>query len=173
MDSCEDEECKEFWSRVCYMNPKLAYYSPLFADTRRTSMYAISNNPYLDKFYYYKLKDKIDNINIKYITGDILDIGPKLDKDYDLIYLSNICIYAKDMFNNYDDMYSYNKFRDFITNLRINPSGKIINYLHRTTEGRITYRIAKEVFNKKGFTTYEVKKDKEPPDSLVVYRKVR
>ena len=173
MYSCEDEECKKFWTKVCGRYPEEVLNTQLFTDTRHSSMYAIGNNPYLDRDNYYKLKSKIDSININYINGDILDIGSNMDKSYDLIYLSNICCYSREMFEKYIDLEGFKQFRGFITNLKINPDGKVVNYLHKYSVARMTYRIVNDVFNTQGFTNYEVKKDRDIPDMLIVYKKVR
>ena len=173
MDSCEDKECKKFWTKVCGDKPRDVYYTQLFTDTRRSSMYAVKNNPYLDRFYYDRLKNKIDKLNVNYINGDILDIASKFDKGFDLIYLSNICMYAREMFSDHIELNAFYKFRNFITNLNINPNGKVVNYLHRYTLGCLSHEVSRRVFNIQGFNTYKVEKEKDLPDVLVVYRKVR
>ena len=173
MKNCDDPICKTFWTSVCLDDPEKVYESPLFNTVPRNKEYAIRKNPYLDRFNYDLLKSKIDKLNINYINEDILSLASKLDKDYDLIYLSNICMYSREMFNSFGNNRPFSEFKDLITNLRITPNGKVINYLHAYLPWNLSHKVTREVFNTEGFITYEVDNDREQPDALLVYRKVR
>jgi len=164
-------DSKEFWESVAYakkVNPKKLYRSSLF-----TGNLNIDYNPYLEESNFYQLKRKIKDAHISYTTGNILNIGKELTKDYDCINLSNICMYQSEMYVDYPGKTYEGKFRSFIRNLRINPNGVVLNYLMGYKPGSICYKYVENYYKKEpDFRIFEIdNEEKIEKDGLLVYQK--
>lgn len=87
------DEDKDFWDFLMNFNDwSEIYNSSLFSSEVVSYIYALEQNRYLDPNNYDKLKTIIPNINISYEVTSLEDL--KVDKIYDLIYLSNIITYV-------------------------------------------------------------------------------
>lgn len=78
-------------------------------------------NQYHQKDKFYELKEKLDDVNIRYYDGDIIDINKILiDRKYDFIYLSNIL----------ERIYKMESMAELIDSLikHLNKNGIIYNY---------------------------------------------
>lgn len=134
VSSLDDEE-KTFWTSLNQiMSSEQLYNSKLFVEYDQSIQDSIFRNPYLkspNSYYYLREKLKSNRFSITCYDGDIFDLIDKLPGDYDLINLSNICMYADGHFltREIDYIYPYQKYKEFVTNLRVNPDGKILNYI--------------------------------------------
>ena len=125
-------------------------------------------------FRYYELRDKLDNPNINIINGDIYDFSKKLKKEYNLINLSNIGMYATcnpDFLIN-DEM-PYVQFKNFVKNLKIRENGIVLNYI-MNVDRNDSIILSDYVLNDDEFTNYYVEGDLyDRKDSVNIYKKVR
>ena len=126
-----DEDTRYFWIYLTRnRTPKELYGSKLFSGWEPTVEDAMFRNPYLaSASNYYALRRKLDNPKINYIDGDIYNFSKTLEKDYDLVNLSNICMYAQDAFYGFDLLNALTGYKFFVKSLRINPSGKVLSYI--------------------------------------------
>ena len=88
---------------------------------------------YLDENNYKVVQEKLENTQIKYIDGNILDIASSLNDTYDLINLTNIYEYIND--DPYKD--GAEKFANCVLSLidKLNNDGKILlTYLYKYNE---------------------------------------
>lgn len=107
-----------FWDKVYSLFPNNN-------DLKKTNLFMkdnyyedslISVNDYLKENNYNYLKEKIYIAdNKKFINTDVIDLPNKLDKNYDIILLSNIQDYMKFTFH-LDYLRSLEKYREFIKN---------------------------------------------------------
>lgn len=177
-------ESKEFWQNIANYkgltfgkdkySPKEVYNSSLFIPGTITKENAINNNPYLSRKDYYLLKNKINEAKIRYFNGNIFELAKTLDRDYDFINLSNIGMYTRDFilpqFNNEPS----DDYKNFISNLRLNPDGKVLNYLMGYVKGSLSYNYAvRAVVNDPNYDIHIVKNKDHIDDALAVYRKRR
>ena len=106
---------------------------------------------YFDSNKYYELKNKIIDKSYKYINSDIYNLINKLNKEYDLIYLSNIEDYQKDK----------NKYINFLKELKeyLKEDGQLffaykyntpqeIDFKHFNKLGKINKKYIESAFNK-------------------------
>ena len=127
-----DPETKHFWKEVVKgKTPRELYESRLFTGWGPSIMGAKFRNVYLDNERdYYRLRDKIDSPKIRYIDGDVYEFTKDLDKEYDLINLSNIGMNAPRKFYYLRDPNEpFHEFKSFVKNLKIRDNGLIINYM--------------------------------------------
>ena len=94
-----NDECQFFWDEIIN-------YSQDINDINLKNLFNTTISPnhfdlvsYLSKINYKKLQSKLDNFDADFIHSDLFSLDTKLNKTYDLIYLSNIC--------GYTDKYSY------------------------------------------------------------------
>lgn len=88
-----DEETKEFWNFLFDFNDWYDIYnSMLFSSEPVIKAYALTQNKYLSKEEYYRLREILQRTKINYIHKNLLDLD--IDEEYDLIYLSNIVQYV-------------------------------------------------------------------------------
>ena len=119
-----------FWDSIFdYFDQIEINESKLFSSEPINKYEHIRNNLFLQKDNYYKLRNKIDRINIKLYNDNIFELISKLDEEYDLINLSSIIHYPKDNFGTNN---SFKKFKSFLYNLPLNKDGIAINYLYGT-----------------------------------------
>ena len=107
-----------FWDKVYSLFPNNN-------DLKKTNLFMkdnyyedslISVNDYLKENNYNYLKEKIYIAdNKKFINTDVIDLPNKLDKNYDIILLSNIQDYMKFTYH-LDYLRSLEKYREFIKN---------------------------------------------------------
>lgn len=113
------DKYREFWDALFNHSDWYEIYSSiLFSSEVVTKEYALRQNKYLSDREYEKLKDIIPNTKFNYKVGNILDIYSEYNKPYDLIYLSNICMYV--------DKEEYKRMLD---ELPVSEEGYILTYV--------------------------------------------
>ena len=123
-------DSKIFWDELSkYKSSYILLDSNLFSFWNLDEKKARYLNPYLDKYAFYELKNKIDKLNMNYYNEDIYSLNSKLNSDYDFVNLSNVGMYADAYFKDENKLVSCNKFKNLVTNLRITNDGKVLNYL--------------------------------------------
>ena len=177
-----NDTARTFWEGITFSggffgkdnySPREVYFSKLFEQGNNSSEAAIMNNPYLRKYFYNILRVKLDNLNIRYITGNIMDFGKNLKKGYDLINLSNICMYQSQAFKGVSTDCDA-KFKEFITNLKLNDNGMVINYLMGYRLNSLSYRyIENNYLNDPRFSIYKIPNGNSLDDALLVYKKTK
>ena len=113
-----DPNTGRFWKdlfKVHDKNWQKLYNSFLF--NRASKSQAVSVNKYLSKEYYKRLQGLVKDVNINIRTGDILSLADTYNKEYNLIYLSNIWFYA--------DAHSYSKM---LEKLKLSRNGVLLAY---------------------------------------------
>ena len=122
---------------------------------------------YLSKENYLQLKTNLSDYNINFINSDLFSLDLKLDKTYDLIYLSNIYAYAdKYTYSGIKKVKDYAKCRLFPY---LNSGGTIVYaYLYQYNFDRIAdsccFRDEFEVF-------YPIDRDNNKSDCLFTLRR--
>ena len=175
-------DSKIFWDNIANYNkffvgkdektPNNVYNSKLFVDGDNFSSTAKKNNPYLTRSKYNLLKIKLDIAKINYIDGNIFNIAKTINKSYDLINLSNICMYQPNMYQELNKNSNENKFKTFITNLKLNPDGKVLNYLMGYTPGSFAHRyVDKYYLSDPDFKVMVIDNGNTLDDALIVYQK--
>ena len=171
-----DYDGKTFWKEITKdKTPSEVYDSKIFTMWSPSIKSANFRNPYLDNmFRYYELRDKLDNSNINYIDGDIYEISKKLNKEYDLINLSNIGMYAisnPDFIINRENPFL--QFKRFVKNLKIRENGIVLNYIINVDRNDSVI-LSDYVLNDNEFTNYYVDGDfDDRKDSVNIYKKVK
>lgn len=115
---------KIFWDKLYDFDEGIDIYnSLLFRHDFYNKDNTIKMNPYLQDNNYEKLKDilKLENLKINSVVLDITKT--KIDKEYDLVNLSNILSY----YFNKDNLEEYVNYLK--TNFNLTNNGEIINYL--------------------------------------------
>ena len=179
--SAMDGELKEFWSKIASTrlfttnySPRSVYASRLFSHDEIMAKRAIQLNPYLNEKNYKILKKKIENAQIAYLTGNIMTLGDKIDKQYDLINLSNIYMYQMSMLMEDPDCEQEEKYKDLIKNLKLNPDGRVLSYLMGYMPGSLSYNFMQKYY--KGDPDFQILPIIEGtvdgfPDALLIYKK--
>jgi hypothetical protein len=176
------KDVRDFWEGICdtslvsfnfdKLSPRAVYNSTLFSKNAYMGSereIAIKYNPYLDKSNYDQLKRRIEEINITYLTGNIMHLDYVRDRTYDLVNLSNICMYQDNLEGGYY-INERSRFKDFITNLRLGDNGKVINYLFDYYPLSMSYRLVlNKYLNDPNFSVQKVNSS----DALLVYKKKR
>lgn len=87
-----EKDAKEFWdSLLNFFDFSEITASTLFSNEIVYPKNIIERNIYLQsEEKYQRLKDNIQQVNLKYVTGDIFSLAKKLDTSYDFINLSSI-----------------------------------------------------------------------------------
>lgn len=118
------KENKEFWDSLFdYFDWYDIYNSTLFSCEFLSKKEIINENNYLEETNYNKLKQQINNVNINIYIGDILKLNDLFDKQYDIVYLSNII--------NYVDKIEY---KNLLDKFNLNEKGIILTYFYEITE---------------------------------------
>ena len=170
-----DYNSKFFWTRMCSnKDPRGVYSSYLFSIWCPTKEDAIEMNPFLKKDNYYKLKEKLNNVKIKYLDENIYSYASKTDKYYDLINLSNIGMYCYHNFIGERRIDACNKYKEFVKNLKITDNGKVLNYLIDAFDSTTSIIFDTKVYTDKGFTSCYIDNESTGRiDAVSVYRKVK
>lgn len=141
----------------------LTFWSKLF-DTYIEKLYDLFSNDintrnsieksinYLSNNNYYELKEKLKDMDIKFINSDIKNLPNKLTGMYDIIYLSNIMEYAEYIYNK-EKPNSLEEYKKLVLKLanNLNEYGRIIIcYFFYTTE------FSKKVFTENGFSFKDI-----------------
>lgn len=110
---------REFWDALLnYTNWYEITNSRLFSSEVVTKEYALKQNMYLDDVVYYSMKDKINDVQFTFHTGDIFKTGSKLGDSYDLVYLSNILAYS-----------DRSQYKELIESFNLTANGYVLTYL--------------------------------------------
>ena len=116
-DSLPDED-KEFWdSLFSYFDWYDIYESSLFSRETVIPSYHVTQNPYLTKENYYRLRDIIPRVKLQTKVGNIYTMN--FDQEYDFINLSNIW--------NYNNP---NNHKEFLKRLPLRVGGEAISYAY-------------------------------------------
>ena len=116
----------------------LTFWSKLF-DTRINSLHNLFSNDvseynsleksikYLSGDNYYILREKIKDMEIKFINSDVISLPDKLSSNYDYIYLSNIMSYSEYIYNA-SERCSLEEYKKLILQLidKLNENGIIV-----------------------------------------------
>lgn len=109
---------KEFWdSLFSYFDWYDIYESSMFSRETVITSYHITQNPYLTKENYYKLRDLIPTINLQTKEGNIYTMD--FDQEYDFINLSNIW--------NYNNPHDH---KSLLKKLPLRVGGEAISYAY-------------------------------------------
>jgi len=115
-----DSDTKEFWDSIInFYDWNDIVNSTLFSSEPVCMNSVVENNDYLTDYSYKRLKDLIPRVNINTYQGNILDIYKDFNKEYDLIYLSNI-IYHVDR----------PKYKDMLEELQLSDNGIALTYVY-------------------------------------------
>lgn len=178
-------EPKEFWDSIAdykvitlgkdKYSPNDVYNSGLFIPGIIPQDRAVKNNPYLTKENYYLLRSKINEAKIRYYKGNIFGLDRTLDRPYDFINLSNICMYTRDFLLPPLGNQKYsNGYKTFVSNLKLNPDGKVLSYLMGYIPGSTSYKYVDSCLaNDEDYSIYLVRNNEHANDALAVYRKRR
>ncbi len=114
---------KLFWDEILSETSFFDIYdSPLFEPVVNYVQYI----PYLEQKNYNDLKQKLKDIEIKYMVGDIFSLAESLNKEYDLVNLSNLI-----------DHSTLNDYQDLIEKIKLTKDGCILSYMFGSeTQGR-------------------------------------
>ncbi len=113
---------KEFWdSLFSYFDWYDIYNSSLFSRETIIPSYHVTQNPYLSKENYYKLRDIIPRVKLKTKIGNIYTMD--FDEDYDFANLSNIW--------NYNDPRLH---KELLTRLPLRVGGEAISYSYNLSD---------------------------------------
>lgn len=82
------------------------------------------NMNYLEPKTYLEMRSRLKDLQIEFKTGDITDLAPTYNKEYDLIYLSNIISYV-----------GYSDFGRLLKRLKTTPDGIMLLGLVYNTRG--------------------------------------
>ncbi len=139
------QKSKEFWDNLFnhFSNNKIR--SKLFSRDEYKKKVVKQINRYLKPENYYQLRDVIDEVNVKFIKSDIVNLSSKLKEQYDIIFLSNIMQNLEKIYN-----------KDYLQNLQILVK-ELDKYL--TSDGKIEicylYKLRK--YNDKMKPIYDTK----------------
>jgi len=110
-----------FWDSLFdYFDWIEIYNSLLFSHETFYENNVIKENIYLQGNNYQELRKKIDKVNLKYYQDDIVNLSKKINKEYDLVYLSNIIYYIL-----------IKKYLEMINNFKLKDKGIILSYLYK------------------------------------------
>lgn len=110
---------REFWDALLnYTNWYEITNSRLFSSEVVTKEYALKQNMYLDDVVYYSMKDKINDVQFTFHTGDIFKTSSKFRDYYDLVYLSNILAYS-----------DKSQYKELIESFNLTANGYVLTYL--------------------------------------------
>lgn len=146
------KENKKFWDSLFnFFDWYDIYNSTLFSSEFMNKKLIIEENSYLEESNYNKLKNMIDSVNFNLYTGNILELDNLFNKQYDIIYLSNII--------NYVDKVEY---KNLLNKFRLEKQGIILTYL---------YHINENIRNFFSENNYSFEHIKESNASVMVYKK--
>lgn len=145
-----DKDYKEFWDEIfdIYDINQVFYSSLFFSD----DCHFKALNPYLYDKNYEKLQKNIKNAKVKHYIGDIRQISGMLNKEYDLVNLSNII--------NYIDS---DEYKDILNNLSLSDDGIALSYIP------VLEKYIKNYFYQEEYQFNNL--DKEFPEAVMIYQK--
>lgn len=145
-----DKDYKEFWDEIfdIYDINQVFYSSLFFFD----DCHFQALNPYLYDKNYEKLQKNIKNAKVKHYIGDIRQISGMLNKEYDLVNLSNII--------NYIDS---DEYKDILNNLSLSDDGIALSYIP------VLEKYIKNSFYQEEYQFNNL--DKEFPEAVMIYQK--
>ena len=119
-----NKENKEFWDSLFdYFDWYDIYNSRLFSSEFKSRSFIENENIYLEENNYNKLKNTIDRVNFNLYTGDILKLDTLYNKEYDIIYLSNIIDYVDKI-----------KYKELLNKFNLKERKFILTYLYEINE---------------------------------------
>ncbi len=125
---------RKFWDSLFnFFDWKEIYNSSLFSREPNIETSIINKNKYLNEEEYYKLKNKLSNINLNIYISDINKLVNILNNKYDTVYLSNIINYK-----------STNEYKKLLNNLKLSDNGLCISYLFNLKKNLMKM---KEIYN--------------------------
>lgn len=130
------------------------YNSTLFSSEPYNIKEQIEKMPYI--VHYDDLKNNINDINLNYHEGNILDILNEIEQQYDLINLSSIIYYEKQMLQNYKDI--------LLSCRSLENRGKVQAYLYKVSDANL-----KELNNHFSEENFSITKCES--DVVLVYQK--
>lgn len=145
-----DKDYKEFWDEIFDIyDINQVFSSPMFLvdDCHFQAL-----NPYLYDNNYEKLQKNIKNAKVKHYIGDIRQISSMLNKEYDLVNLSNII--------NYIDS---DEYKDILNNLSLSDDGIALSYIP------VLEKYIKNYFYQEEYQFNNL--DKEFPEAVMIYQK--
>lgn len=145
-----DKDYKKFWDEIfdIYDINQVFYSSLFFSD----DCHFQALNPYLYDKNYEKLQKNIKNAKVKHYIGDIRQISGMLNKEYDLVNLSNII--------NYIDS---DEYKDILNNLSLSDDGIALSYIP------VLEKYIKNYFYQEEYQFNNL--DKEFPEAVMIYQK--
>lgn len=145
-----DKDNKKFWDELFNIyNIDQVFSSPMFLvdDCHFQSL-----NPYLYDENYEELQMKIKNVKVNHHVGDIRQISGMLNKEYDLVNLSNII--------NYIDL---NEYKKVLSNLSLSNNGIALSYIP------VLEKYIKNFFKQEEYQFDKL--DQEFPEAVMIYQK--
>ena len=130
------------------------YNSTLFSSEPYNIKEQIEKMPYI--VHYDDLKNNIKDITLNYHEGNILDILNEIEQQYDLINLSSIIYYEKQMLQNYKDI--------LLSCHNLENRGKVQAYLYKISDANL--KELKNHFSEENFSITKCEND-----AVVVYQK--
>lgn len=147
------DEYKIFWDYFFNnYNSEQIIKSNLFTNDFLDLKKLIKVNNYLNEDNYYKLREKLNNINITYYDYSFKDI-PYLNKKYDVLILSNIAAFYENEY--YKD--SLKDFKNTINKITHNNSQIVVCYLYSNmldndvNKGIYDYDLTNKYFNESDY----------------------
>ena len=174
------KEDKFFWDSLYKEYSGSDLRSKLFVAKSTFHSSEEESNLYLNEEQYYKLQKKINQVSIKFIESDVVELDKRItNMKYDLIMLSNISDYIGNLYNG-NELESYRKLvLDLSKNL--NENGTIVfAYIYSTLKSYVNkYKLfynkedRERVFEKEKFNIhyFETFNGLDKEDAIMTYTK--
>ena len=94
------------------------YDSLLFQSVVKDVSILFENIPYLEQKNYDHLKQKLKDVEINHMVGDIFSVADLLNEEYDLVNLSNLIDHA-----------TLNSYQNLVEKLKLTKEGCILSYM--------------------------------------------
>ncbi|MBQ2640168.1 MAG: DUF3419 family protein [Bacilli bacterium] len=154
-----DDRDKEFWDGLFnFYDWNEISNSSLFSNEVISPPYVKSQNKYLRKDYYKKLKGLITDVDINIYEGDILEIAKAFKTKYDLVYLSNIIKYL------YENSHNLNDYKELMKDLKLTEDGIALTYLNGINS------VVRDTFKR---PNYKIDQFKDTRSGVLVYKKTK
>lgn len=139
-----------FWSKLFDMFSPIIISTKLFTDAACSSKDLGNTIYYLNGDKYYELREKIKDLEIKFINSDIKNLPNKLTEKYDYIYLSNIMnqvmyIFGRDI-SKINSLAKYKKLTQKLSSFLNEDGVMVICYFFYCN-----FKTVEQVFNKNRF----------------------
>ena len=119
-----ENDSKEFWdSLINFFDWNEIVASTLFSKEPVSVSSVLNQTSFFNQEDFNKLKELIPSVNINTYKGNILDIADNFNKEYDLVYLSNIIYYV-----------DRKKYKELLEKLKLTNNGIILTYLYDSLE---------------------------------------